>query len=783
MQRQVAEAAVSALVQTNFLVSALGGMAQIEALELSDDQLDSMKISVLVSCFSLGLGFASRDKADSAVLELPGKVGWGPTMGGLVLARSLEVFSRILALNVLQASLRGFPLLRFAGLGAVALAFLAACLAFPDASWADAAAAVIAHPGQLLEPNSLLKWRYSCMIHVVLVAAAGGGQLLLRTSTVLPDMLLIAWLVPGLTCPSQSRVVSFVSWAALGLLSWLGHHVEQPRFAALASGDEPVVAYSSLRAGFPSPDGQVPKAVLAAMQGKVAVDLTTDAAARGLTQQGLERILESTGDVRFDGGLIERLAIPQEAVVEGVATLHPATLHLPDFVDVPADSWERLGASLDSERLRKANLDTCFRDSGEGSKPLLAALARCRKLKAWAELGAAEWPELRKARFKWCFCLRGEGSEELLAALGRSRQLEEVDFSRCDAIPDAAWELLGDGAWPRLRVAKGVREEHLQRLREASLDLEAGAGEVASSMELQEPGARQLPMYPAFVTSVVMLAAPAAVQGDLGLLPALARSDVEELNLDLCRDVPAAVWQQLGQAQGEAFQKLRKASFKACFDERSKGVEGAAALLLALSRCQLLQELGMAECDKVPAAAWQLLATARFWEQLRKADFSWCFFHGSTGAEGAAGLLSALARCRQLQELLMGYCDGIPAAAWQQLEGAQWPKLTKVDFNGCFGEKSKGAEGAAGLLTALARCPELKDLSMVHCSQIPAAAWQQLEGARWSKLTTVNFDGRLGFLAPFGVFVDALEMVVLGCEGDVGAVRNFEVAAIQPFHK
>ena len=137
---QVAESAVSALVQMNFLVSALGRIAQIEALELSDEELNSMKLSVLVSCFSLGLGFASRDKADSAVLGLPGKVGWGPTMAGLVLARSLEVFSRILAVNVLQASLRGLPLLRFAGVGAVALAFLAACLAFPDASWADAAA-------------------------------------------------------------------------------------------------------------------------------------------------------------------------------------------------------------------------------------------------------------------------------------------------------------------------------------------------------------------------------------------------------------------------------------------------------------------------------------------------------------------------------------------------------------------------------------------------------------------------------------------------------------------
>ncbi|CAE7947189.1 unnamed protein product [Symbiodinium sp. KB8] len=400
MQRQVAESAVSALVQMNFLVSALGRIAQIEALELSDEELNSMKLSVLVSCFSLGLGFASRDKADSAVLGLPGKVGWGPTMAGLVLARSLEVFSRILAVNVLQASLRGLPLLRFAGVGAVALAFLAACLAFPDASWADAAAAVIAHPGQILEPNSLLKLRYSLIIHVVLVSAAGGGQLLLRTSTVLPDTLLIAWLVPVLTCPSQSQVVSFLSWAALGLLSWLGHHVNHPRFAALASGgEEPVIAYSTLLAGFPTPDGQVPKAVLAAMQGKVAVDLTSDAAARGLTQQGLERILESTGDVRFDVDVLERLAIPREAVVEGLATSHPTTLHLPDFQNVPADSWERLGASLDSDRLRKVDLTLCFEFCGAGCKALLAGLARCRKLQAWAELGAAEWPELRKASF------------------------------------------------------------------------------------------------------------------------------------------------------------------------------------------------------------------------------------------------------------------------------------------------------------------------------------------------------------------------------------------------
>ena len=79
--------------------------------------------------------------------------------------------------------------------------------------------------------------------------------------------------------------------------------------------------------------------------------------ARGLTQQGLERILESTGDAHFDVRVVERLAIPQEAVVEGLATSHrTTTLHLPNFQNVPADSWERLGASLDSERLRKVDL-------------------------------------------------------------------------------------------------------------------------------------------------------------------------------------------------------------------------------------------------------------------------------------------------------------------------------------------------------------------------------------------------------------------------------------------
>ena len=39
---------------------------------------------------------------------------------------------------------------------------------------------------------------------------------------------------------------------------------------------------------------------------------------------------------------------------------------------------------------------------------------------------------------------------------------------------------------------------------------------------------------------------------------------------------------------------------------------------------------------------------------------------------------------------------------------------------------------------------------MAGSDQIPAAAWQQLVGgAQWPKLTKVDFSWRLGFRAPF----------------------------------
>ncbi|CAE7865039.1 unnamed protein product, partial [Symbiodinium sp. KB8] len=126
------------------------------------------------------------------------------------------------------------------------------------------------------------------------------------------------------------------------------------------------------------------------------------------------------------------------------------------------------------------------------------------------------------------------------------------------------------------------------------------------------------------------------------------------------------------------------------------------------SQVHLESDLCMPGCNQIPVAAWQQLEGAT-WRKLTKVDFRQCFDKESKGIEAAAGLLAALARCPELQELQMSFCSEIPAAAWQQLQGATWPKLTKVEVDQCFGENSKGADGVAGLLTALARCAELKD--------------------------------------------------------------------------
>ena len=106
VRRQVGEAAVSALVQANFFVAACLRVERFEAMDLSSQDLFWLLAKIGLSCFCLGLGFATRDKRDSRVLGWSGKLGWGLPLLLLVLLRTLEVATMVAAINFFHFSLR-----------------------------------------------------------------------------------------------------------------------------------------------------------------------------------------------------------------------------------------------------------------------------------------------------------------------------------------------------------------------------------------------------------------------------------------------------------------------------------------------------------------------------------------------------------------------------------------------------------------------------------------------------------------------------------------------------
>ena len=74
----------------------------------------------------------------------------------------------------------------------------------------------------------------------------------------------------------------------------------------------------------------------------------------------------------------------------------------------------------------------------------------------------------------------------------------------------------------------------------------------------------------------------------------------------------------------------------------------------------------------------------------------------------------------------------------------------------CFGQRSKGVDGAADLLEVLGKATALEELNFYGCDQIPAAAWQRVLSGAWPRLGNANGipeeelqrirgDGRLGW--------------------------------------
>jgi len=188
---------------------------------------------------------------------------------------------------------------------------------------------------------------------------------------------------------------------------------------------------------------------------------------------------------------------------------------------------------------------------------------------------------------------------------------------------------------------------------------------------------------------------------------------------------------------------LKKAYFAVCFDtdtqlcfgRSTRGADGAADLLEALSHSPLLEYLDFYGCSRIPAAAWQKVRSAK-WLHLKKAGFGACFNKYAKGADGAADLLEALSHSPLLEYLDFYGCSQIPAAAWQKVRSAKWLHLKKADFGASFHDP-QGADGAADLLQALSQSPLLEELKFYDysgCSQIPTAAWQKVPDGAWPKL-------------------------------------------------
>ena len=182
----------------------------------------------------------------------------------------------------------------------------------------------------------------------------------------------------------------------------------------------------------------------------------------------------------------------------------------------------------------------------------------------------------------------------------------------------------------------------------------------------------------------------------------------------------------LSLSQRRVFDRLILTKHCRCFDTDTKGAEGAADLLEALSQSTQLEELNFLECSKISAVAWQKLPDGA-WPKLRdpygipeeelqrlqlKAEDAKRPTPSTSTLEIAAGDSVALAGPRRLKSAVARYldsdvmelmarlsslpievldlrsCNQIPTGAWQKVRGAKWLHLKKADFRWCLAERN-----------------------------------------------------------------------------------------------
>ena len=77
----------------------------------------------------------------------------------------------------------------------------------------------------------------------------------------------------------------------------------------------------------------------------------------------------------------------------------------------------------------------------------------------------------------------------------------------------------------------------------------------------------------------------------------------------------------------------------------------------------------------VVTCTFTLSSSRRLFDRLFLTKHCRCFGRGTKGADGAADLLEALSQSPLLEELLFRGCSQIPAAAWQKVRSAKWLHL------------------------------------------------------------------------------------------------------------
>ena len=158
---------------------------------------------------------------------------------------------------------------------------------------------------------------------------------------------------------------------------------------------------------------------------------------------------------------------------------------------------------------------------------------------------------------KHCRCFV---TADLLQALSHSPLLEELDFAtdldNSSEIPAAAWQNLPDGAWPKLRWARGIPKEELQRLQlraegATCRTLSTSTLEIAADDSVALAGPRRL-----------KIAVARDLDSDAMELMARLRSlPIQVLDLGFCHQIPTATWQKL---HGAKWLNLKKADFSEC---------------------------------------------------------------------------------------------------------------------------------------------------------------------------------------------------------------------------